>query len=577
MASLTKSFALLGLMNLKIEECIAKDTLPVPKDRLFIAFLRKGVATKQLREIILRYLETRDFEISKDTKSVAVIEATHKKNKKKCNLSIGLNEKNERMLHFQYVDDKGDFFKTLTQEFGEFLAQKALLRSQALQPLPNLTLIPAFGLPSTDSSRDLTQSAPTQSMEKYSNGYDSEQSAENEKDPAEHLSRSESEDEKHEEWTYGQASMTSFREKYERISKTHDDFLFAECFLLAVIKSANEWYLPQSEYKTGEDVLQVPANLETRPLQTFKLTHGHTFGLKVHAPIAFARLRSLFGVSEELFAHSFSTESGLWCKRGAKANNFFYTSNKNFIVRIITEKEAKFFKSTFDDYFKHMIANPKTLLCVICGLYTMSTSAVGQEMNVVILRNFFPTEKPLRHIFDLRGTTIGKTQTESDRDSAISLKDLDFVHYYNGIPLSAGDRETTIKALEKDCEFLASHQMVDYSLVLGVHLPGNGNAPSPAAAKDEDAIVPFYGIVGLFTKYSLNRKLEQQVKSYFSPNVLNALKPNDAETMGPKLHVLDPVQYKERLLHFASTIVFSDIATSSSHNMKAKECGWVLL
>eukprot|EP01114_Cavostelium_apophysatum_P019059 TRINITY_DN6029_c0_g1_i1.p1 TRINITY_DN6029_c0_g1~~TRINITY_DN6029_c0_g1_i1.p1 ORF type:complete len:580 (-),score=140.04 TRINITY_DN6029_c0_g1_i1:43-1782(-) len=576
-----KLMSKLGLVNFNIEECINKDTMNVPKDRLFIMFLRKGVPTKSLREVIVKYLESREFDVASDTKSVAVIEATHRKFKKRCTLSVGLNEKNERMLHFQFTDSdiKSEFLKDLAHELGEHFAVKALLRSQALVPLPNITVIPSA--PGIPRNQDLKSSAPMASSPSISRSEGDSNSKSN-------FHRSEDE-EKHEEWTYGQRSMTTFHEKYERVPKTHQDYLLAECLLVSIVKSANEWYLPQLEYKNGAAAIEVEGNMDTKPLQTFKLSHGHNFGFKVHAPIAFAKLRSQFGVSEELYANSFSPETGLFVKKketnpSKLSTTFFYTSNKNFIVRTITAKEAKFFRSTIDDYYKHMLSNPKTLMCVVCGFYIINTSAVGEEIYVIVMRNFFPAEKPLCHLFDLQGSTVGKTVDESERGDEISLKDLDFVHYYNGIRVSSDERNAIIKALEKDCEFLSSHKMVDYSLLLGVHSPNdtsagaaasNSTATSQNASGQQEEIVPFYGIVGLFTKYSLNKKLEDKFKHYLNPT--NSLKLNDGESLNTKLNALDPVQYKDRLLHFASTIVFSDEASATSYNLKAKEHGWVLL
>lgn len=647
---LTKSLSLLGLVDLGFEECMVKDVKAMQKEKLFIIFLRKGVPLKHLREVIIRYLETREFEVeSSDCNKTSVIEARNVKTKKKCTISLGFNESNERMAHCLFADDVNqDLVKNLSTELGEYLGNRALLRGQSLVPLQNVNILsvqtsPVSSFTNSIESNTSTQSPPTNNKNNGNanvngngvdntdhhirNGMESNESGiESEVYGKEINDDDDSDEEKNEAWICGRSSLHNFKERFTFVKKGHRDFLFCECIQIGINKSANEWYLPQCEYKTPQQVLEVPTLFDSRAVQTFKIGNGHSFGFKVHCPIPFAKIRSHFGISEELYANSFKIELGLYAKRTSSksGSSFFYTPNKQFIVKTISKKEAKFFSKMFLDYYKHVTQSPQTLLCITCGFYTINTSAVEEEIYVIVMKNFFPPEKPLCHIFDLKGSTIGRTVSQNDRKrNDVSLKDLDFIQYYNGIPLLPDEREKFLNALERDCQFLASHEIIDYSLLLGIHLPplsdsnnststsssntsnnssgsssGNGvggingingvgqinfnsqlrNSIMDLKEKQSTKIVPYFGVVDLFTKYNLNKKLEQHVKSYLSSG---SLKKSDKDKMVPLLSSIDPVAYKNRLIEFVRTVVITDTETamsnSSSADRKAREEGWMLL
>jgi len=82
------------------------------------------------------------------------------------------------------------------------------------------------------------------------------------------------------------------------------------------------------------------------------------------------------------------------------------------------------------------------------------------------MKSVFNTDKEIHKIWDLKGSTLGRRAKRGDGVS----KDLDFVD--EGRKLSVGPRTKVamMAQLKKDADFLARMHIMDYSLLVGVHL-----------------------------------------------------------------------------------------------------------
>ena len=91
--------------------------------------------------------------------------------------------------------------------------------------------------------------------------------------------------------------------------------------------------------------------------------------------------------------------------------------------------------------------------------------------NTLRLRN----KDNLRYIFDLKGSTVDRKVSGKTKVST-TLKDVNFEMAHDRIPnftKMGAEISTRLRiAMKKDADFLASHNLMDYSLLLGIE-----NAP----------------------------------------------------------------------------------------------------
>ena len=88
--------------------------------------------------------------------------------------------------------------------------------------------------------------------------------------------------------------------------------------------------------------------------------------------------------------------------------------------------------------------------------------------------NLFNGGKELTQRYDLKGSLFGRTARKSGKviSSTVALKDLDFIDDELHIKLDQRHKLMFIKTLRADIQFLASHRIIDYSLLVGIHYIG---------------------------------------------------------------------------------------------------------
>lgn len=90
----------------------------------------------------------------------------------------------------------------------------------------------------------------------------------------------------------------------------------------------------------------------------------------------------------------------------------------------------------------------------------------------------FPPNNDIHEIYDLKGSTKGRfhppTQPINQRTV---LKDQDWLNNRRRINLGPKKKKIFYEQLLKDTEFLRQNQIMDYSLLIGIHDGSIGNQP----------------------------------------------------------------------------------------------------
>ena len=91
-----------------------------------------------------------------------------------------------------------------------------------------------------------------------------------------------------------------------------------------------------------------------------------------------------------------------------------------------------------------------------------------RKVHFVVMTSVFDTPAQINTIYDLKGSLIGRSATAREREGGGVLKDNDLIS--DGCKLHLGAKKAAFMAqLEKDAMFLAKLNIMDYSLLVGIH------------------------------------------------------------------------------------------------------------
>ena len=124
------------------------------------------------------------------------------------------------------------------------------------------------------------------------------------------------------------------------------------------------------------------------------------------------------------------------------------------------------------DLYKHFSANPSSLLARIYGVYTVKMKNYD-EVYLILMGNClkFENKYDITRVYDLKGSKVKRHVKTNNALSSTTLKDINFMQnkrYMQEVNLNAEDARDVLKVLRKDSEMLAAHEIMDYSVLLGI-------------------------------------------------------------------------------------------------------------
>ncbi|CAB1426434.1 unnamed protein product, partial [Pleuronectes platessa] len=313
--------------------------------------------------------------------------------------------------------------------------------------------------------------------------------------------------------------------------------------------------------------------------------HFPDFRLKTYAPLAFRYFRELFGIKPDDYLYSICNEPLIELTNpGASSSWFYLTSDDEFIIKTVQHKEAEFLQKLLPGYYMNLNQNPRTLLPKFYGLYCIQCG--GSTVRMVVMNNVLPRAMKMHYKYDLKGSSHKRRASRKEclKDSP-TFKDLDFQEMHEGLHFDPDTYNALMKTLQRDCRVLESFKIMDYSLLLGVHvldrkpvsrgsrsdsrrgqkvlystalesIQGNLKDPEPVAEdddtlggipakhKDENLLI-FLGIIDILQSYRFIKKVEHSWKALV----------HDGDTVS----VHRPSFYADRYLKFMGSTVFKKL------------------
>ncbi|KAF9358844.1 Phosphatidylinositol-4-phosphate 5-kinase [Mortierella sp. AD094] len=273
----------------------------------------------------------------------------------------------------------------------------------------------------------------------------------------------------------------------------------------------------------------------------------YDFKFKDYAPWVFRNLREDFHIDASDYLVSL-TSKYILSELGSpgKSGSFFYFSQDyRFIIKTIHHAEHKFMRKILKDYFNHVKQNPHTLLCRFFGLHRVKLPH-GRKIHFVVMGNVFPPNRDIHETYDLKGSTLGRAISDEELSSnpRATQKDLNWVNRNRKLELGPEKRHLFVEQTKRDVELLARLNIMDYSLLVGIHDIERGNKDNIR----DNTLKVFQPD----TKKQLAREPSRRDKRESKVNALRmAVKESDPVAIGPSALPSDSFSERRHCIFYA--------------------------
>ena len=197
---------------------------------------------------------------------------------------------------------------------------------------------------------------------------------------------------------------------------------------------------------------------------------------------------------------------------------FFWSIDRRFMVKTLEPDEYKKLKELLPSYYQHMLKRRRSLLPRFYGAYSITIQKC--EKHFVVMESVFrhAPDMKVHQCYDLKGSWVDRRSGIAAMQSGIgTLKDMDLIQ---PLKIARSDAEAVLEELRHDSELLRSANLMDYSLLLGVHNQRvhteTLDVRRSAEAVVSNAIdVPEYymGVIDIFQAWNLQKRLERLAKT----------------------------------------------------------------
>ena len=205
----------------------------------------------------------------------------------------------------------------------------------------------------------------------------------------------------------------------------------------------------------------------------------HQFSFIDMEPSLFSLLRNSYNVPPRLYRDSFRIKnaadvesSGMLEKftEGKSGSFFYFTRDFRYIIKTVTASEEKFLQKISYRYYRHMRANPDSLIVKFFGLHKVRLAPEQHYITVIVMENIFNNQNlKIHERYDLKGSWVGRKSVKGKKTQEQykgTMKDLDL---QKRIIIGSDSRGHLLEQLQHDVEFLTSCKIMDYSMLLGIH------------------------------------------------------------------------------------------------------------
>ncbi|XP_013388699.1 phosphatidylinositol 5-phosphate 4-kinase type-2 alpha isoform X2 [Lingula anatina] len=194
------------------------------------------------------------------------------------------------------------------------------------------------------------------------------------------------------------------------------------------------------------------------------------FKVKEYCPLVFRNLRERFGVDDIDYMNSLTRAQPEDQPSSARTGARFLKSHDDlYVIKTLVSEEVEQMHHILKMYHQFIVErHAKTLLPQYLGMYRVTVN--DTETYLVVMRNIFSPRLTIHKKYDLKGSTVDRQASDKEKAKELpTFKDNDFVS--DGIRIDIGEeaKENLMETLKADTEFLCSLNIMDYSLLVGIH------------------------------------------------------------------------------------------------------------
>jgi len=257
------------------------------------------------------------------------------------------------------------------------------------------------------------------------------------------------------------------------------------CILLGVQQSLTA-VMSKNEHVTEKEYSKTHTYNWADLLDDATSGQAQAFEFIDYAPIVFSDIRSLSNISAESYKASMSPANflGKLSDQLAKfsdgrSNSFFiFSPDKKFIIKTISDQEAKVLLEMLPRLHEYFKANHHSLITRFYGCHGVRVSH-GEQVHAVVMGNVFSAPLAIHECYDLKGSWVNRSAGKSRTDPSKLGMDLDLRRL---LKLDPSYKEMFLQQIRKDSLLLCSMNIMDYSLLLGFHFLDRANASSSSAS-----------------------------------------------------------------------------------------------
>ncbi|EGV64565.1 SAICAR synthase-like protein [Yamadazyma tenuis ATCC 10573] len=271
-----------------------------------------------------------------------------------------------------------------------------------------------------------------------------------------------------------------------KISEGHENFVMAYNMLTGIRVAVSRCSgvmkkISDSDFKSYTKLTFNTDGSEMTP------SSKYDFKFKDYCPEVFRDLRSTFGLDQADYLISITgkyilSELG---SPGKSGSFFYYSRDFRFIIKTIHHSEHKQLRRILKEYYSHVKSNPNTLISQIYGLHRLKMpllNGVKRKVHFIVMNNLFPPHRDIHLKYDLKGSTWGRYTKAEDAETK-PLKDLNWLENHEAIKFGPHKRKVFMDQLQKDVELLKRINVMDYSLLMGIHNTKNKTSGSITKTK----------------------------------------------------------------------------------------------
>jgi len=243
-------------------------------------------------------------------------------------------------------------------------------------------------------------------------------------------------------------------------------------------------------------------------------------------------------------------------------------------------------------YEEHLHRFPESLLCRYLGLHRIrldvesrTVEGVFPERWFIIMKSAFYTSLAIHEKYDLKGSSWGRWASEGDLARGCPLLDLDWkagTSKFSPLRLRPDDQDTLLAQYVADTALLQHYDVVDYSILMGIHdlqhdwknapaspslrqtcavtlSPGSkstsaskaiptGDSKVPGAVKSQNGLLVIFCLIDTLEPYDFERQIQHGVGGAVTTLISAFGYPCEQA-------IVDPLSYRERQMQLFRDIV----------------------